>query len=154
MRKGNIIAGVLCGALSIYVIITCLGYPTAEAYGTGVPGPGLWPGIIAALLLICSVYLIVSSLLGKKENFEELPMWNEGTRRVYLSMAILVVYVAVLSVVGFILSSVVMLFVFIQWFSKMKIWKSLLISVIVTLAIYFVFKLVLNVPVGFGLFYL
>ncbi len=48
MRKGNIIAGLICAALAVYVIVTCLGYPRAEAYGTGVPGPGLWPGIIAA----------------------------------------------------------------------------------------------------------
>ena len=55
MRKGNIIAGIVCAAVALYVIVTCLSYPRAEAYGTGVPGPGLWPGIIAALLLICSV---------------------------------------------------------------------------------------------------
>ena len=66
MRKGNIIAGLICAALAVYVIVTCLGYPRAEAYGTGVPGPGLWPGIIAALLLICSVGLIVDVDTGYK----------------------------------------------------------------------------------------
>ena len=69
MRKGNIIAGLICAALAVYVIVTCLGYPRAEAYGTGVPGPGLWPGIIAALLLICSVGLIVVTLMMKKDQF-------------------------------------------------------------------------------------
>ena len=76
MRKGNIIAGLICAALAVYVIVTCLGYPRAEAYGTGVPGPGLWPGIIAALLLICSVGLIVVTLMMKKDQFPELPMWT------------------------------------------------------------------------------
>ena len=42
MRKGNIIAGIVCAAVALYVIVTCLSYPRAEAYGTGVPGPGLW----------------------------------------------------------------------------------------------------------------
>ena len=79
MRKGNIIAGLICAALAVYVIVTCLGYPRAEAYGTGVPGPGLWPGIIAALLLICSVGLIVVTLMMKKDQFPELPMWTPGT---------------------------------------------------------------------------
>ena len=67
MRKGNIIAGIVCAAVALYVIVTCLSYPRAEAYGTGVPGPGLWPGIIAALLLICSVGLIAGTLMMKKE---------------------------------------------------------------------------------------
>jgi MFS superfamily sulfate permease-like transporter len=60
-EKGNIIAGIVCAAVALYVIVTCLSYPRAEAYGTGVPGPGLWPGIIAALLLICSVGLIAGT---------------------------------------------------------------------------------------------
>ena len=93
MRKGNIIAGIVCAAVALYVIVTCLGYPRAEAYGTGVPGPGLWPGIIAALLLICSVGLIAGTLMMKKEDLPELPMWTPGTKRVYISMAILLVYV-------------------------------------------------------------
>ena len=83
MRKGNIIAGIVCAAVALYVIVTCLGYPRAEAYGTGVPGPGLWPGIIAALLLICSVGLIAGTLMMKKEDLPELPMWTPGTKRVY-----------------------------------------------------------------------
>ena len=103
MRKGNIIAGIVCAAVALYVIVTCLGYPRAEAYGTGVPGPGLWPGIIAALLLICSVGLIAATLMMKKEDLPELPMWTPGTKRVYISMAILLVYMLVLSTVGFII---------------------------------------------------
>ena len=115
MRKGNIIAGIVCAAVALYVIVTCLGYPRAEAYGTGVPGPGLWPGIIAALLLICSVGLIAGTLMMKKEDLPELPMWTPGTKRVYISMAILLVYMLVLSTVGFIIPSVIMLFAFCQW---------------------------------------
>ena len=103
MRKGNIIAGIVCAAVALYVIVTCLSYPRAEAYGTGVPGPGLWPGIIAALLLICSVGLIAGTLMMKKEDLPELPMWTPGTKRVYISMAILLVYMLVLSTVGFII---------------------------------------------------
>ena len=79
MRKGNIIAGIVCAAVALYVIVTCLGYPRAEAYGTGVPGPGLWPGIIAALLLICSVGLIAGTLMMKKEDLPELPMWTASS---------------------------------------------------------------------------
>lgn len=154
MRKGNIIAGLICGALAVYIIITCMGYPTAESYGTGVPGPGLWPGIVALLLLICSIGLIAGTLMMKKEELPELPMLTEGTKRVYATMIILIVYVASLSVLGFIIPSIAMLLVFIQWFGKMKIWKTVIISVAAALVVYFVFKNLLNVPVDFGMFYL
>ena len=143
MRKGNIIAGIVCAAVALYVIVTCLGYPRAEAYGTGVPGPGLWPGIIAALLLICSVGLIAGTLMMKKEDLPELPMWTPGTKRVYM---------LVLSTVGFIIPSVIMLFAFCQWFHRGAIWKNAVISIAVILVIYFVFKNFLNVPIDFGMF--
>ena len=142
MRKGNIIAGIVCAAVALYVIVTCLGYPRAEAYGTGVPGPGLWPGIIAALLLICSVGLIAGTLMMKKEDLPELPMWTPGTKRVYISMAILLVYMLVLST----------LFAFCQWFHRGAVWKNAVISIAVILVIYYVFKNFLNVPIDFGMF--
>ena len=88
----------------------------------------------------------------KKDQFPELPMWTPGTKRVYISMAILLVYMLVLSTLGFIIPSVIMLFAFCQWFHKGAFWKNALISVIVVLAIYFVFKNFLNVPIDFGMF--
>lgn len=154
MKKGNIVAAAVCAVIAVYVIITCMGYPRAEAYGTGVPGPGLWPGVIACGLLLASAGLVIDTLRKSEKDFSELFMWGEGPKRVYLSMAILIVYVIVLSFVGFILPSVVMLFAFIQWFGKRKLWQSAAIAVAGTLAVYFVFKSLLNVPVDFGLFYI
>lgn len=151
MKKGNIIAAVLTMALSIYIIITCLGYPRAEAYGTGVPGPGLWPGVIAGLMFVAALALLIESLRMKPEDDTPLGMLTDGTKRVYVTMAILVVYVAVLGFVGFIPSTIIMLFIFINWFAKKKPAITLLISVVSTLAVYCIFKFVLNVPVDFGL---
>ena len=140
MRKGNIIAGIVCAAVALYVIVTCLGYPRAEAYGTGVPGPGLWPGIIAALLLICSVGLIAGTLMMKKEDLPELPMWTPGTKRVYISMAILLVYMLVLSTVGFIIvcDHAVCVLPVVPQRGRLE---NAVISIAVILVIYYVFKI-------------
>ena len=54
MKKGNLILAALCILLGIGVIAVSSTYPTAESYGTGVPGPGLWPMAIAIVLLACS----------------------------------------------------------------------------------------------------
>lgn len=153
MKKGNIITAVLTIALSIYVIVTCLGYPRAEAYGTGVPGPGLWPGLIAAMMLLAAICLLIRSLRMKPEDDTPLAMLTDGTKRVYITMAILVVYVAVIGIIGFIPTTIVMLYVFINWFAKRKPVFTLTVSVVSTLAVYCIFKFVLNVPVDFGLIY-
>ncbi|RHS64643.1 tripartite tricarboxylate transporter TctB family protein [Clostridium sp. AM45-5] len=88
----------------------------------------------------------------EKEDLPELPMWTPGTKRVYISMVILLVYMLVLSTVGFIIPSVIMLFAFCQWFHRGAIWKNAVISIAVILVIYFVFKNFLNVPIDFGMF--
>lgn len=154
MKKGNIITAILVIALSIYVIVVCADYPTAEAYGTGVPGPGLWPMAVAILMLIAAVVLLVKSIRMKPEEDVSINMWTDGTKRVYISMGILIVYVALLGVLGFIISTAVMLFVFIQWFAKKNPIITMLISIVCTGVIYAVFRFLLNVPVNFGLFYI
>ncbi len=154
MKKGNIITAVLVMALSVYIIITCAGYPTAEAYGTGVPGPGLWPMAVAALMLIAGIMLLVKALRTKPEEDTPIAIWSDGTKRVYITMAILVVYVAVLGILGFLLSSFIMLFIFIQWFARKNPLITAVISALATFISYAVFKFLLNVPVDFGLFYI
>lgn len=154
MKKGTITVSIICMVLGIYLLVVCMGYPRASAYGTGVPGPGLWPGVIAGGLFLVSAGLLVHTLKNKKEESQELNMLSGGPKRVYITMGILIIYVAILPYGGFILSSAAMLFAFIQWFGKYKAGVSLLVSVAMTLIIYFVFKSLLNVPVDFGVFYL
>lgn len=68
-------------------------------------------------------------------------------------MAILVVYLLMLEPVGFIISTTLLEFVFIQWFAKKKPVITLLIALAITMVVYFVFKFALNVPIdSFGIF--
>ncbi|MDD4843250.1 MAG: tripartite tricarboxylate transporter TctB family protein [Anaerotignum sp.] len=153
MKKGNIVFSLICAVLGLYIIIVTMGYPKAAAYGTGVPGPGMWPGIIAACLVVVSIVLLIKSIRMPKEVAEKVSEKINGNKRVMISVIGLVAYVASLYILGFIVSTVIMLFAFIQWFSKGKLWKNALISVVTTLLIYCVFRFLLNVPVNFGLFY-
>lgn len=151
MKKGNIIASVLCIILGAYVVITCLGYPGADAYGTGAPGPGLWPGVIGGGLILVALWILISTLRAPADSMEQIKIWGEGQKRVYVTMAILIVYCYLITVVGFIPTTIVMLFIFVHWFAKYKWYQTLLISVITTLFVYVVFKFVLNVPIDFGM---
>ncbi|MEM5780601.1 MAG: tripartite tricarboxylate transporter TctB family protein [Lawsonibacter sp.] len=153
MKKGNLIVGGLCVLLAVVVIGVSSTYPTSAAYGTGVPGPGLWPTVISLLLLVCSGILIFRALFKMKpEENVSLNLLSAGPCRVYLTILILLVYVLVLKPVGFIISTTVMEFVFIQWFGKKKPYITLLISLAITLVSYFAFKYLLNVPIDFGFF--
>lgn len=152
MKKMNLIFAGICAAIGILLIVLASGYPTAAQYGTGVPGPGLWPIVISAFMIAMAALLAIKSLKMKAEEDTAVPMWNDGTKRVYITMGILFAYVAVLEFLGFIIATTVMEAIFIQWFAKKKPWITAIIAVAVTLVIYVVFQYVLNVPVGsFGL---
>lgn len=151
MKKGNIIASVLSILLGAYIVITCLGYPKAEAYGTGAPGPGMWPGIIGGLLIAAALWLLISTLRAPADSLGDIVVWGDGPKRVYITMAILVVYVLAIPEIGFIPLTIILLFIFINWFAKYKWYLSLLISVAVTLLIYVIFKFALSVPIDFGM---
>ena len=164
MKKGNFIFGGITVAISAYFIIVASGYPKAATYGTGVPGPGLWPIFIAALMGFCGLMLVVKSACNLKkapektgsENSSEdkIILWSSANCRVYITMAILMLYCIILKPLGFIIPTILMLCVFIQWFYRKQIWLTVLVSVIITFVVYFIFKLILNVPMNFGLFYL
>lgn len=151
MKKGNIIFSVICAVLGITIIAIASGYPTAADYGTGVPGPGLWPIVISVAVLICSALLMYRSLKTKDDNDTEIALWTPGTKRVYITMIILVIYAIILEPLGFLLATTAMQFVFIQWFAKKKWYITLIISAAVTVVVYLAFNYLLNVPLDFGL---
>ena len=152
MKKINLIFSGICAAIGIFLIVLAAGYPTAADYGTGVPGPGLWPIVISAFMLALAALLVMKSIKMPAEKNVDVPMWNEGTKRVYITMGILFAYTLVLEFLGFIIATTIMEAVFIQWFAKKKPWITAIISLVVTLVIYVVFQYLLNVPVGsFGI---
>lgn len=153
MKKGNLVFSAICIVLAVVIIGTALGYPSAKDYGTGVPGPGLWPIVICVVMLACVGIIIYRSMKLKPEEDVKLEFWNSGTKRVYITMAILFAYLLLLEPVGFIISTTVLEFVFIQWFAKKKPVITILISVAITMVVYLVFKFALNVPIdSFGIF--
>jgi putative tricarboxylic transport membrane protein len=152
MKKINLIFSGICAAIGIFLIVLAAGYPTAADYGTGVPGPGLWPIVISAFMLALAALLVMKTIKMPAEKNVDVPMWNEGTKRVYITMGILFAYTLVLQFLGFIIATTIMEAVFIQWFAKKKPWITAIISLVVTLVIYVVFQYLLNVPVGsFGI---
>ena len=152
MKKINLIFSGICAAIGIFLIVLAAGYPTAADYGTGVPFPGLWPIVISAFMLALAALLVMKTVKMPAEKNVDVPMWNEGTKRVYITMGILFAYTLVLEFLGFIIATTIMEAIFIHWFAKKKPWVTAVIALVVTLVIYVVFQYLLNVPVGsFGI---
>lgn len=186
MKKANLIIGIVAIIASVVIICISATYPKAAAYGTGAPGPGLWPICVCVIIILMSILLILKSLKQKQEEDEVIDLTKINQIRVYLAMAVLLLYFCLLKPIGFLLPTFLMVSFFIYWFSKEEdetfvaekaktafgrkvfavlnisdgyrqsrsIWICLLISLIVTLSVYFIFKLGLKVPMNFGILYI
>ena len=156
MKKANFIFAALCAVLGFTIIGVTLGYRAdflAHYNAGGSPtGPELWPVVISVILLLCSGILVYKSLKITPEKDVPVVLWSEGSRRAYISMIVLFIYAMILKPLGFIIATALMEFVFIKWFSKKKWYICLIISVLVSVIIYVVFRYLLNVSLGFGIF--
>ena len=66
------------------------------------PGAGFWPFALGTALTIAAVVLLVYTISNKKELSEELvALTLPANMRVYMMMAIIVVYVGLINVLGF-----------------------------------------------------
>ena len=146
MKKGNYFAAAAFAALAIYVIVESAGFPVGRR---GVPGPGFFPIAIAAIMLMAAVSLIITTIRMKPAEDKPLNLNRPDCLRVYVCMAVLVVYTALVPVVGFFTMSSVMVFSFIKWFSRYRFHYCAISALAVTSAIYYIFKM-LNVPFRFG----
>ncbi|HZJ88019.1 MAG TPA: tripartite tricarboxylate transporter TctB family protein [Sphaerochaeta sp.] len=147
MKKANFIVSGVFAAFALVVIIIASGYPPSKH---GVPGPGVFPTIIAVLILISAVVLFLQTLRMPTVSDDVIDLKSRSIINVYVTMAGLILYIALLPTIGFIVSTSAMLIVYIKWFSRRPLWKCALISVLFTLAIFFLFGRVLNVPMRFG----
>lgn len=103
------------------------------------PGPGFWPMIAGALT---AIFALVELIVGKEgvESFT-----RRGTSRVVLLAASLLLIPLAYDFVGFLIPTIVVVFVMMTVLSKQRWWKSLLVGVILAGSGYYVFAELLQV---------
>lgn len=147
MKKANYIVSGVFVVFAIVIIAISMGYPPSNH---GVPGPGMFPILIASLILVSSLTLALLTLRMPKEKDTEIDLKSKNVLNVYITMVGLIVYAVLLPMVGFIVTTSIMLTLYIKWFGKRPWWKCILISVLFTLGIFLLFGSVLNVPMRYG----
>ncbi len=146
MKKGNYITAVLCMIFAVCVAMMAKDFPAGK---NGVPGPGVFPLLLSALLFIFGVILIVKST--KMSDEDTISVNTPDNVRVYITIVCLAVYLLVLPFVGFLLTNFVALTGIISWYQSKISVKSVLSSLATTLCVYTLFKFVLKVPLDFGI---
>jgi putative tricarboxylic transport membrane protein len=143
----------------ILLIIFWMGlglFAMVHAYSLGLkgfagPGPGLMPFLVGLLLLLASLYLLVSSLLERSDGDKTR---KGGQNRVNLgktslAVASLIAYALFVESLGFLITTTLLLITLLKGMGSKK-WRSVVTaSVLTSLITYFVFTyLRIRLPMG------
>ena len=111
------------------------------------PGPGFFPALIAAVLVILSLFLMIGG--GKKEG-EEDDVSGPAIIRMLVLFAALVAYFLFLEYLGFVIVSFLLMFFLFSWVGRQRWYVAFLSAVICIGLAYLLFEILLksNLPRG------
>ena len=128
--------GVLA-AVGVVAIILSIGY----GLGSGTrPGPGLWPFIAAVLMLGSTVVVAITDSLADYEP------WGKESVRTLIALASLVVFAVLFTLLGFTLSAVLLMLLWLRMFGQLRWRTAALLAVVGAIALFMLFDVVLGVP--------
>ncbi len=146
--KTNLWSGIIMGVISLVLLMVMPGQVRVPAFDSGAPSPRIIPGICLVIMLVCSVALIIQSLVFKKEKIVEFD-WTEQKPMILLILA-LCIYTLLIITIGFIPASVIV-FPLILFYCGERKPTIYIFTVAMGIGIYFLFKLVFNVSLpGIG----
>ena len=148
MKKNDIIFGCIFIALGIFIFTQTFFYPSLEK---GHPGPGLFPNLLAVLFIIFGGTLILNARKPSLAEEEAIPPPHRKVANAFFVLGIIVVYVAVVDVLGFLLTSAILLFILMKKLGAPAI-RSAIASICITLFINVMFLKILRVPLPPGIF--
>lgn len=152
MRVNDAITGLLLVLISIAIFLYSTTFP--KLFGMQF-GAGFWPQLLSVLLALCGLSLIFSGIRSRATGVAwlELDTWwkQSGT---FLTVATVPVstlfYIYASDYLGFIICSLIIIFVLAYRFG-LTLKKSLILSLVTTTSMHFVFVEVLQVALPWGL---
>jgi len=126
-------AGIVFLAIGILFFAYSLIYPYSSEVG---PGSGFFPIWISGFLIVLALIYIYESVKGN-DSAEEIT--KESFGKVLMIIIFMVIFVLFLPIAGFNISGTA--FLFAMFFKSYGLVKNLIISIVSTLAIYFLFLL-------------
>jgi putative tricarboxylic transport membrane protein len=151
MKINDAIFGVVLLVLGIVILTHVQGFPTIPGQKVG---PALFPGVVAAGLVICGILLIASGI-GRRstEPWFQMADWVRSGQHITAFAAIIagvIAYIAWVDDLGFLLLAPILLFV---WFIvfKVRLLPAAVTSLVVAVVIWYAFYKLLRVPLPWGL---
>lgn len=145
-KTGDLWSGLVLAALGVYIVVQARGWDYLTPDGPGAGFFPLWYGIV---MIVLSVALVISSIVRARSEADGAIDWTRA-RRTLLAWLALVVCVALLKVLGFVLSYALFTFFIVWAMYQRPSHKAALIAVASSAGFYLIFSVALGValPVG------
>ena len=150
MKINDAVFGALLLVLGLAVLVHVQSFPKIPGQNVG---PALFPGLVAVLLVGCSVLLIASGVRSRPTTpwFEALP-WVRSHRHAWAFVAVVgstIAYSALAERVGFLIVAPLALFAMFVAFGVRPV-AGIVVAVVGTLLIWYAFYKLLRVPLPWG----
>lgn len=109
------------------------------------PGPGLWPFIVASLIVLTSGILVVT------DTAEDYEPWNSQSLRILASLIGLGIFILLFQSIGFLIPAFVTLTSWLRLLARESWRASLLLALIGSITLYVIFEKLLAVPFPEGI---
>jgi hypothetical protein len=145
MVMGEKVSGIALMALALYYLYLSIGYPYLAP--GGVPGPGMLPRILGAILFFLALAYTVKSWLreGKKE------FWSGDVRALATCLFFYLAYVVSIGWLGFLLSTFLFGILMLRYLFRLRWASTLFYSLALTAVFHVGFYNLLGVPLPRGL---
>ncbi len=147
--KTNLVSGIVMGLLSAFMLYVMPKQVRIPAYDSGAPSPRIIPGVCLVIMLICSIVLIIESLIFKKEKIVEFD-WDKEKPAIFLIL-LLCLYVFLIIKLGFILASAITFIIVLFYCGERKPFIYIF-TIALAVGIYFLFSRVFHVSLPGGPF--
>ena len=150
MKFNDAVSGAALLALAIAILVNISSYPLIPGQSVG---PAVFPGLLALLLIICSLLLIRKGIASSKEEawltFGDWMKSGYHLRNFLITVGSLVFYIFASEPLGFLLCGTAILAVMF-WALAVRRALVLPLAVLITLVIHTVFYKGLRVPLPWG----
>jgi len=131
------------------VVMMTDNYRIGAGWGSGGPQPGYFPFHIGAILCIAAVFVFAKALFGKQRNHVVFVTWDRF-RLVLVVLLPTIVYVFAIQLVGIYVASAVFIAGFMRLLGKTSWWKTVVVSVGVSVVLFWMFEIWFMVPLPKG----
>lgn len=151
MKKLNVIAGLVCIALSLFVIQSALRFEET-LIGSDYTGPAFFPTATSVIMIVLSAILIVSSLFFMPKELDA-PLQPGNLKNPLIGIAVMFLYILALEPLGFIVATACMIAVILFLFRVRRIPLLVLYPIVLSVLIFVVFRKFLMIDLPEGIFH-